>query len=259
MKIKLVVLGAVLALTACGGGAQTAAPNATPDAPAGKKVVAATAWEAALAKAAGATDVKVVVPATVAHAADYDPKPSDLAAVATADLVLYAEFEGFAAKLKEAAGGSAKVEAVKLENAPEVVRAEVTRLAGLLGTTPAAEEWLKKFDSTLTEVKTQVSGSFPGGKAPKVVSQAFVAYMAAITGAEVVGTFGPQPVTPGQLAELSGKQPDLVFDNVHMSTGTVLPGSSAKQVKIVNYPGADLDLLGVFKTNAEEISKALKA
>lgn len=50
-----------------------------------------------------------------------------------------------------------------------------------------------------------------------------------------------------------------MFDNVHMSTGTVLPGSSAKQVKIVNYPGADLDLLGVFKTNAEEISKALKA
>lgn len=50
--------------------------------------------------------------------------------------------------------------------------------------------------------------------------------------AEVVGTFGPQPV---------------------------LPGSSAKQVKIINYPGADLDLLGVFKTNAEEISKALKA
>ncbi|GGM76892.1 hypothetical protein GCM10011609_11070 [Lentzea pudingi] len=258
MKIKLVVLGAVFALTACGGGAQPAAPNGSSNAPAGKKVVAATAWEAALAKAAGATDVKVVVPATVAHAADYDPKPSDLAAVAGADLVLYAEFEGFAPKLKEAAGGSAKVEMLKLENAPEVVRAEVLRLGGLLGTTPAAEEWLKKFDTTLADVKTQVSGAFAGGKAPKVVSQAFVAYMAGITGAEVVGTFGPQPVTPAQLAELSGKQPDLVFDNVHMSTGTVLPGSSAKQVKIVNYPGADLDLLGVFKTNAEEITKVLK-
>lgn len=255
MKIKLVVLGAVFALTACGGGAQ---PAATPDAPGGKKVVAATAWEAALAKAAGATDVKVVVPATVAHAADYDPKPSDLAAVAGADLVLYAEFEGFAPKLKEAAGGSAKVEMLKLENAPEVVRAEVLRLGGLLGTTAAAQEWLKRFDTTIADVRTRVSGSFAGGKAPKVVSQAFVAYMAAITGAEVVGTFGPQPVTPAQLAELAGKQPDLVFDNVHMSTGTVLPGSSAKQVKIVNYPGEDLDLLGVFKTNAEEISKALK-
>ncbi|MFS8102132.1 hypothetical protein LFM09_33905 [Lentzea alba] len=39
----------------------------------------------------------------------------------------------------EAAGGSAEVEAVKLENAPEVVRAEVLRLAGLLGTTPLPE------------------------------------------------------------------------------------------------------------------------
>ncbi|MGZ3145746.1 hypothetical protein ACVDFE_27880 [Lentzea chajnantorensis] len=255
MKTKLVVLGAVLALTACGGGAQPASPAA----PAGKKVVAATAWEAALAKAAGATDVRVVVPATVAHAADYDPKPSDLAAVAGADLVLYAEFEGFAPRLKEAAGGSAQVEAVKLENAPEVVRAEVTRLAGLLGTTDAAEKWLAEFDTTLKSVEQQVRGSFPGGKAPKVVSQAFVAYMAAVTGAEVVGTFGPQPVTPAQLAELAGKQPDLVFDNAHMSTGTVLPGSAARQVRIVNYPGEDLDLLGVFTANAAEISKALKA
>ncbi|MEV0674926.1 zinc ABC transporter substrate-binding protein [Actinosynnema sp. NPDC050436] len=251
--LGVALLGALLALTACGS------PAAEPAAPAGKKVVAATAWEGALAKAAGATDVAVIVPASTAHAADYDPKPSDLVAVGKADLVLYAEFEGFAGKLKDAAGGNAKVEAVTLDNTPDVVKSEVRRLAGLLGTAPAAEEWVTKFDATLSGAAGTVKAAWRDGKAPKVVSQAFVAYMAAITGAEVVGTYGPGPVTPAQLADLAAKQPDLVLDNAHMSTGTVLPDSPAKQVKVVNYPGADLDLLGVFTTNAEEIAKALES
>ena len=43
------------------------------------------------------------MPTSVHHAPDYDPKPSDLTAVAEADFVLYAPFEPFAAKIKEAA------------------------------------------------------------------------------------------------------------------------------------------------------------
>ncbi len=254
--LVLPLLGTLLALTAaCGGDSGGDSGGSASD---GKKVVAATAWEGALAKAAGATDITVIVPASVVHAADYDPKPSDLVAVADADLVLYAEFEGFAGKLKEAAGGDAKVEAVQLDNAPDVVRSEVRRLAAVLETTEAAEKWLTEFDNTLARVKEQVTGASQDGAAPKVVSQAFVAYMATIADVELVGTYGPEPVTPAQLADLAAKQPDLVFDNVHMSTGTVLPQSSATQVKIINYPGDDLDLLSVFTTNAEEITKALQ-
>ncbi|MEU4806152.1 zinc ABC transporter substrate-binding protein [Actinosynnema sp. NPDC023587] len=248
-----VLLGALLVLTACGG-----APAAQPDVPEGKKVVAATAWEGALAKAAGALDVTVIVPASAVHAADYDPKASDLVAVGQADLVLYAEFEGFAGKLRDAAGGSAKVEAVRLENTPDVVKSEVRRLGGLLGTEAAAEEWVREFDATLTGVAATVKAAWRDGRAPRVVSQAFVAYMAAITGAQVVGGYGPEPVTPAKLAELAAARPDLVLDNAHMSTGTVLPDSPAEQVQLVNYPGEDLDLLGVFTTNAEEIARALR-
>ncbi len=44
----------------------------------------------------------MVAPATVQHPPDYDPKPSDLAAVTDADYILFAEFDGFAPRLKEA-------------------------------------------------------------------------------------------------------------------------------------------------------------
>lgn len=253
MRSTLFLAATALALAGCA----TAEPTGEP-APTGTKVVAATAWEGSLAKAAGATDITVVVPASVVHAADYDPKPSDLVAVGSADLVLYAEFEGFAPRLREAAGGDAKVEAVRLENTPDVIRSEVRRLAGILGTQDAAEQWITTFDATLTSTKDTVRAAWRDGRPPTVVSQAFVAYMAAITDAQVVGTFGPAPITPSQVAELSAKKPDLVLENAHMSGGgEVLPDSGAKQVTIINYPGEDLDLLGVFTTNAEEIAKAL--
>lgn len=49
------------------------------------------------------------------HAPDYDPKPSDLTKIATADYVLYAPFDSFAPRLREAAGGKAKTVELNLE------------------------------------------------------------------------------------------------------------------------------------------------
>ncbi|SDY50355.1 zinc transport system substrate-binding protein [Saccharopolyspora shandongensis] len=86
----------------------------------------------------------------------------------------------------------------------------------------------------------------------------YVTYISQLAGADVVGTYGPQPVTPAQLADLSAKQPDLVLDNAHMSTGPVLPGSPAKQVSLINYPEENLDLLDVYRTDAQRIVEALR-
>ncbi|WP_370941994.1 metal ABC transporter solute-binding protein, Zn/Mn family [Amycolatopsis sp. cg5] len=253
--IRVTALAGVLLLAAACGTPQAAQPDAAGKQ--GLKVVAASTWEAAFAKAAGAKDITVIVPPSVAHGADYDPKPSDLAAVASADLVLYAEFEGFAGKLKEASGSQAKTMQLNLDNSPEAVHAEVTKLAEKLGTTAAAKDWLAGYDKAVEESKAKLKEA-TAGKQPKVVAQVFVTYAAKLAGADVVGTYGPAPVTPSQLAELTAKKPDLVLDNAHMSTGEVMPGSSVKQVKIINYPGADYDLLGVYRTNTDEIVKALK-
>ncbi|ONI91637.1 ABC transporter substrate-binding protein [Actinosynnema sp. ALI-1.44] len=255
------LVGLLTLATACGADAKTGpepggpASTGTP----AKKVVAASTWEAAFAKAAGAKDISVIVPPSVAHGADYDPKPSDLSKVASADLVLFAEFEGFAGKIKDATGSPAKLHQVMLDNSPDVVRAEVRKIAEKIGTAPEADQWLKSYDEEISALEGKVKKAWADGKPPKVVAQVFVAYTAKLAGAEVLGTYGPQPVTPGQLAELTAKKPELVLDNKHMSTGQVMPGTATKQVSIINYPGADFDLLGVYRTNADEIIKALRA
>ncbi|MCX5151073.1 MULTISPECIES: metal ABC transporter solute-binding protein, Zn/Mn family [unclassified Streptomyces] len=261
---SLLALSAALALvTGCGNGngngnGDTASKDGPPGHHGGKPVVVVTTtWEGAFAKAAGAEDVKVIVPQSVHHAPDYDPKPSDLAAVGKADFVLYAPFEPYAAKIKEAAGSKAELVEVNLDNDADKVRAEVARLGKLFGTEEAATKWSASFDTEYAKLSKDVEGSWPGGKSPAVVSQVFTTWSAKLAGATAVGTYGPEAVTPAQLAELSGKKPALVLDNAHMSTGTVLPDSGARQVEIVNYPGADLDLLPVYRNAAAELKKAM--
>lgn len=255
---SLLALSAALALlTGCGSDSDSSSKSGTEGTEGKPVVVVTTTWEGAFAKAAGAEDVKVIVPQSVHHAPDYDPKPSDLAAVAEADFVLYAPFEPYAEKIKEAAGSDAELVEVTLDNDADKVRAEVARLGKLFGTEDAAAKWTATFDTEYAELSEDLKAAWPGGKSPSVVTQVFTAWSAKLAGATTVGTYGPEAVTPAQLAELSRKKPALVLDNAHMGTGTVLPGSGAKQVRIVNYPGEDLDLLPVYRNAAAELKKAM--
>ncbi|MFF1758768.1 ABC transporter substrate-binding protein [Streptomyces sp. NPDC058266] len=246
-----------LTATACGSDKADSGDRTTNKNGGGPVVVATTTWEGALAKAAGAKDVKVIVPSSVQHAPDYDPKPSDLAAVAGADYVLYASFEPYAKKIKDAAGSSAKLVEMNLDNDVAATSADVTRLGKLFGTQDAATKWNASFKSEYGTLQKELKAAWPGDKAPAVVAQTFSAWSAKMTGADLRGTYGPQAVTAKQLAELGKKKPAFVFDNIHMTTGTVLPDSGAQQVEIVNYPGKDLDLLAVYKNAAETIKKAM--
>ncbi|MFK0227435.1 ABC transporter substrate-binding protein [Streptomyces sp. NPDC090303] len=261
-RVRIASLGPLLALSAAllftaGCGEQAPARSSDGQGAAGPSVVVTTTWEGAFARAAGAEDVTVIVPRSVHHAPDYDPKPSDLAAVAGADFVLYAPFEPYAGKIKEAAGSKARLVEVNLDNDPDRVRAEVTRLAALFGTGDAAAAWRKGFDREYDRLGGELKAAWPGGRRPVVVTQVFTAWSAKLAGVTPVGTYGPEAVTPAQLAELSARKPGFVLDNAHMSTGTVLPDSGAEQVEIVNYPEESLDLVEVYRGAAAELKKAL--
>lgn len=248
--------GLVLLSGCGGGGSRKAGAGAEKADKQGPVVVATSSWEAALAKAAGARNVTSIVPASIKHAPDYDVKPSDLTAVADADYVLYASFEPFAGRIKDAASSKAKAVEVNLDNTPEKTKAEVTKLGKEFGTEKAAAQWNAKFTAEWDSLAKKVKDTWPGGKAPVVASQMFTTWAAKLAGAKVVGTYGPEAVTPAQLSALSAKKPKFVLENENMSTGTVLPGSGAKQLNIVNYPGADLDLLGVYRKAAGQMEKA---
>lgn len=243
-------------LTACTPVAPAAQPAAASKS--GPKIVASTSWVAAFAAAAGATDITVIAPSNLQHPPDYDPKPSDLAAIADADYILLAGFEGFAARMQEAAGGDLdKIVMVMTENAPATIHAEVTRLAELLGTQATAEAYLANFDQEYERLSTAVQAKV-GANKPVVVAQLFATPWVYFAGLEPAGTYGPMPMTPEELKKLTDAQPQFVFENVHMGGGDpVVEATGATKIDLLNFPGDDLDLIKVFATNAERISTAL--
>ena len=258
-KVVSLVAAAALTFAACGDdAADTAATETTA---AGEivdvKVVASTTWTGALAKLAGASDITVIAPTSVLHPPDYDPKPSDLVAAADADIVVYAEFESFAKRLVEAAGGDTVIFPLTLENTAASIESEVMRLAAEIGTEDAARSNLDEFLASIDELGKDAAASAPD-TAPVIVSQVFMAYWADWAGATSAGTFGPQPMSAGDLAGLMELQPTLIFDNFHVPGGQAFEAEGTPRLQLINYPGEDLDLLAVFQHNHDLIVKGFK-
>lgn len=246
--------GAALLMAGCSASEGAGIDTSTEGGPV---VVATTTWQGAFASAAGAEDVVVIVPNDVQHAPEYEPTASDLAAVADADFVLFSPFEPFAEQITEAAGADAETIEVDLDNDVETIDTEVGRLAETFDTVEAAEEWLQEFDRERERITDELREQWPDGEQPVAVAQVYATWAAELAGVELTDTYGPDQLSPGDVADLTGVEPDLVFENTHMSAGRVLPDSDALQVGVVNYPGEDLDLIALYEANAHTIAAAL--
>ncbi|MFN8440069.1 MAG: ABC transporter substrate-binding protein [Caldilineaceae bacterium] len=250
---------ALLILIGLLGGCAPVAPSAPAAVPAsgGLKIVASTSWVGALAAAAGATDITVIAPSSVQHPPDYDPKPSDLVAVANADYVLMAGYEGFAQRLQEAVGGDpSKVITVTTEYSPPAIHAEVKHLGELFGTSATADAFLSKFDSEYTRLSDEVKAAL-GDRKPVVVTHLFMTPWVFFAGLEPAGMYGPAPMTADELKALADKKPEFIFENVHMGGGEPLvEATGAKKIDLVNFPVKGLDLFEVFETNTKTLLAA---
>ncbi len=250
---------ALLMLIVLLGGCAPVAPSAPAAAPAsgGLKIVASTSWVGALAAAAGASDITVIAPSSVQHPPDYDPKPSDLVAVANADYVLMAGYEGFAQRLQEAVGGDpSKVITVTTEYSPPAIHAEVKHLGELFGTSATADAFLSKFDSEYARLSDQVKAAL-GDRKPVVVTHLFMTPWVFFAGLEPAGSYGPAPMTADELKTLADKKPEFIFENVHMGGGgPLVEATGAKKIDLVNFPVKELDLFEVFETNTQTLLAA---
>ncbi|GAB6059220.1 hypothetical protein [Desulfonatronum parangueonense] len=224
--------------------------SASPVPAASPTVAAATGWAAALARAAGAEDVLVIAPEALQHPPDYDPKPSDLLRLKDADYIILGGFEGFAQRLRDAAGSRARLVEAHLENSPVVIHKEVLRLGELFGTRDKAEQFLLEFDTEYARLNTTLREHF-ATQGNRAVAQVFMAVWADFAGLELAGTFGPGLLQPGALLRLSAQKPDIVLDNAHMPAGApIAEAANAALVRVINFPAPGMELLDVFRENA---------
>jgi zinc transport system substrate-binding protein len=217
-------------------------------------VVASTSWTGAIAEAAGADEVRVLAPFELKHPPEYDYRPSDIAKLSGASLLVYAGYEGFVKKLIEASGlPAAKVVKVTTTNDPANLKQQARFLAQKLGTVKRETEWETRFDR-VTDALLKRAGQKNAGKTRVLVQQHQVPF-AKWLGYEIVGVFSAGELSPAKVMEYAKLKPDLIIDNFHNPQGKpIREVVKCGYVELINFPSAKVpSLLELFQENAARL------
>jgi zinc transport system substrate-binding protein len=219
-------------------------------------VVASTSLTAALARAAGASEVRVLTPADVKHPPEYELRPSDLIKLDGASVVVYAGYERMVQKLVEASKGkNLIVVQVDTTTSPDSLIAQARKIAAVLHTEKEEQAWEKGFLERLRTLKEKLA-PYSGKKAVVHLHAQGVVKWA---GLSVVQVFTPGELSPKAVADAVAKQPDIVVDILHMPVARVIADNAqCPYAQLINFPGvggtASIDDL--FDYNAAQIIKA---
>jgi zinc transport system substrate-binding protein/iron/zinc/copper transport system substrate-binding protein len=217
-------------------------------------VVASTSWTGAIARAAGADEVRILAPLELKHPPEYDYRPADIAKLKDAGAFVYAGYEPFAKKLLEASGfPQNKVFTVVTTNEPGILKQQAKILADKLGTQAGEAEWETRFNRITADILKQ-AGQKKISQI-KVLVQQHQQPFAKWLGYNIVGVFGAEEMSPAKVMEYANLKPDLVIDNFHNPQGKpIVEVAKCKYVELINFPSVKAPtLIDLFKENAARL------
>ena len=222
------------------------------------EVVATTSLTAAIAKAAGAKEVKVLTPPGQKHPPEYDLKPSDLLKIEGAAVVIYGGYEKMVSKLLETTKNKG-IQAIQIstETSPENLIAQARKISKVLKSEKEEETWEKKFLQELAGMEKRMS-PYAGKRA---VVHPFAQPFAKWARLSIVHVIRPGELTPRVVAEAVKKTPDVVVDVLHFPVARVIAeNAKCKYAQVINFPGINetSSLEDIFKYNSTELIKAFQ-
>jgi zinc transport system substrate-binding protein len=221
-------------------------------------VLASTSLAGAMARAAGANDVRVLTPEGVTHPPEYELKPSDLLKLEGATLIVYAGYERMVSKLVEVSRAK-DIATLQIDTtmSPENVATQVRRIAQVLKTEQKERAWESGF---LERIKTLRNRIAPMAGKPAVVhlqAQAFARW----AGLNIVQVIKPGELTPRVISEAIAQKPEIVVDIAHMPVArAIAENAKCKYIQIINFPGigSTRTLEDVFEYNARQLSSVFQ-
>ena len=221
-------------------------------------VVASTSLAAAIARAAGAKDIRVLTPSETKHPPEYELKPSDLLKLDGANIVIYGGYERMVEKLVETSKNN-NLTVIKIDTttSPENLIAQTKKVAEALHTEKQQQTWEKSFLQKLDMLKTRLA-SLAGKRA--------VVHLHAKPFVKWAGLSEVQVVPPGELslkavADAVAKQPDIVVDILHMPAAKVIADNAhCRYAQVINFPAIQgtVTLEDIFEYNTAQILKAFR-
>ncbi|MGA2613203.1 MAG: zinc ABC transporter substrate-binding protein [Spirochaetia bacterium] len=204
------------------------------------RVVATNSWTAALAAAAGARDIVTLAPTGLRHPAEYELKPSDVAMLKGAKLIVTTGFEVMAKRLAEAAGSRRiRVLRIDADYSLETMRTSILAIADILGTQDQARDSIADLETFLSSWKQELRDD--GLYGAPILVHVFQQPLMAELGFTIKGVFGPAPLEAAQIAKLSAEKVTYIVDNWHNEVAAPLRETlpDARYASLINFPGPD--------------------
>jgi hypothetical protein len=216
-------------------------------------VVASTSLAGAIAKAAGAKEVRVIVSSEMRHPPEYDLKPSDLFRFEGAKVVIYGGYERMVSKLLETSK-SKNILAIQIntDTSPENLISQARKISGILKTEKEEQFWEKKFLEKLKELQKKIA-PFSG---KRVVVHRFAQPFAQWAGLQIVQIISPGELTTKVIGDAIAKNPELVVDIYHFPVAQVIAeNAKCKYMQVINFPGIEntQSLEDIFEYNSEKL------
>jgi ABC-type Mn2+/Zn2+ transport system permease subunit len=219
-------------------------------------VVASTSLAGAIARAAGAKEVRVIVSSEMRHPPEYDLKPSDLLIFEGAKVVIYGGYERMVSKLLEASKNK-NILAIQIntETSPENLILQARKISEVLKTEKERQVWEKKFSERLQELQKRIT--LLSGK--RAVVHRFAQPFAQWAGLQVVQFISPGELTPKVIGDAVAKSPELVVDIYHFPVAkAIAENAKCKYAQVINFPGVNhtRNLEDIFEYNVIQLIKA---
>jgi hypothetical protein len=221
-------------------------------------VVATTSLTAAIARAAGAKEIKILTPPGQKHPPEYDLKPSDLLKIEGAAVVIYGGYEKMVSRLLETTKNKG-IQAIQVstDTSPENLVAQARKISKVLKSEKEEDMWEQKFLQELAGMEKKLS-PYAGKRA---VVHPFAQPFAKWARLSIVQIIRPGELTPRVIAEAMEKAPDVVVDVLHFPAAQVIAeNAKCKYVLVINFPGINetSSLEDIFKYNSTELVRAFQ-
>jgi len=221
-------------------------------------VLASTSLTAAIARAAGASEIRVLTPVETKHPPEYELTPSDLLKFEGASVVVYAGYERMVPRLLETSKNKNLV-AIQVDTAtsPDNLIAQTRKVAGVLHKEKEQQLWEKNFLEKLKALKVELA-PFAEKRAVVHLQAQFFSRWAGLSVLQIVP---PGEISGKALAEAIAKKPDIVVDILHMPVARIIAENArCRYAQLINFPGVEktVTLDDVFEYNTRQIIKAFR-
>lgn len=217
-------------------------------------VVASTSWTGAIAEAAGADGVRILAPFELKHPPEYDYRPSDIAQLRSARLLVYGGYEPFVKKLAVAAGlPQERMIVIVTSNDPDNLKKQARFLAEKMGTQKREAAWEKALNKVLADIQKKAKKNKISQK--RVLVQKYQVPLVKWLGFDVIGAFNTDELSPNKVMEYAMMKPDMVIDNFHNPQGKPIAEiAKCDYVAIINFPSVNArSLIELLKENAAKL------